>query len=84
MQPTRVLLPGKSHGQRNLVGYIQSMWSQKSQTGLSDSTATTRSLVKGIYMCRFFYPSSCSIVSIFICILKMLLHFGAIPLISEN
>ena len=28
-QPTPVLLPGKSHGQRNLVGYIQSMGSQR-------------------------------------------------------
>ena len=28
-QPTPVLLPGKSHGQRSLVGYIQSMASQR-------------------------------------------------------
>ena len=29
-----VFLPGKSHGQRTLVGY--SLWGHKSQTGLSD------------------------------------------------
>ena len=28
-QPTPVFLPGKPHGQRNLVGYIQSMGSQR-------------------------------------------------------
>ena len=27
--PTPVLLPGKSHGRRSLVGYIQSMGSQR-------------------------------------------------------
>ena len=37
-QPTPVLLPGKSHGQRNLVGY--SAWGRKSQTRLSDFTFT--------------------------------------------
>ena len=39
-QPIPVFLPGKYHGQRNLVGYIQSMGSQ-SQTWLS------------MYMCIF-------------------------------
>ena len=34
-QPTPVLLPGKFHGQRSLVGRLQSMGSQ-SQTQLSD------------------------------------------------
>ena len=34
-QPTSVFLPGESHGQRNLEGYIQSMGSQ-SRTRLSD------------------------------------------------
>ena len=33
MQPTPVFLPGKSHGQRRLVGY--SPWGSKSQTQLS-------------------------------------------------
>ena len=33
-QPTPVFLPGKSHGQRSLVGY--SPWGRKSQTQLSD------------------------------------------------
>ena len=28
-QPTLVLLPGESHGQRSLVGYIQSMGLQR-------------------------------------------------------
>ena len=28
-QPTPVFLPGEPHGQRNLVGYIQSMGSQR-------------------------------------------------------
>ena len=32
--PTAVFLPGKSHGQRNLVGY--SPWGHKSWTQLSD------------------------------------------------
>ena len=36
--PTPVLLPGKSHGQRSLVGY--SPWIAKSRTGLSDFTFT--------------------------------------------
>ena len=31
-----VFLPGKSYGQRRLVGYIQSKGSQKSRTRLSD------------------------------------------------
>ena len=39
MAPTPVLLPGKSHGQRSLVGCSQSMGSQ-SQTQLSDFTFT--------------------------------------------
>ena len=38
-QPTPVFLPGESHGQRSLVGY--SPWGRKSQTWLSDYTATT-------------------------------------------
>ena len=37
-QPTPVLLPGKSHGQRSLVGY--SLWGHKSQTQLTDWTTT--------------------------------------------
>ena len=35
-QVTPVSLPGKSHGQKNLVGYIQSIWLQKCQSRLSD------------------------------------------------
>ena len=38
-QPTPVFLPGKSHGQRSLVGY--SSWVLESQTRLSDQAATT-------------------------------------------
>ena len=38
-QPTPVFLPGKFHEQRILVGY--SPWGCKSQTWLSDQTATT-------------------------------------------
>ena len=38
-QPTPVFLPGESHGQRSPAGY--SPWSRKSQTQLSDQTATT-------------------------------------------
>ena len=37
-QPTPVLLPGESHGQRSLVGH--SPWGCKSQTRLSDFTFT--------------------------------------------
>ena len=29
MKPTPVFLPGESHGQRSLVGYIQSIGSQR-------------------------------------------------------
>ena len=36
--PTPVLLPGKSHGRRSLVGY--SPWSRQSRTRLSDFTFT--------------------------------------------
>ena len=36
--PTPVLLPGKSHGGRSLVGC--SPWGRESQTGLSDFTFT--------------------------------------------
>ena len=38
-QPTPVFLPGKSLGQRSLVGYIQSMELQRSWTRLIDKTA---------------------------------------------
>ena len=41
-QPTPVFLPGESHGPRSLAGY--SPWVAKSQTRLSDSTATLLSL----------------------------------------
>ena len=34
MQPTPVLLPGESYGQRSLAGY--SPWGRKSRTQLSD------------------------------------------------
>ena len=37
-QPSPVLLPGKSHGLRSLVGYSQ--WGSKSRTQLSDFTFT--------------------------------------------
>ena len=37
-QPTPVFLPGKSHGQRSLVGY--SHWVAKNPTGLRDYTLT--------------------------------------------
>ena len=40
MATTPVLLPGKSHGQRSLVGY--SPWVAKSQTQLRDYTTTMR------------------------------------------
>ena len=43
MQPTPVFLPGKSHGQRSLVGY--SSWGHKSYTLLSDQTTITVQLV---------------------------------------
>ena len=39
--PTPVLLPGKSHGQRSLVGY--SPWDRQSRTRLSDFTFTFHS-----------------------------------------
>ena len=38
-QPTLVFLPGKSYGQRSLVGY--SPWGCKSQTRLSNLTTTS-------------------------------------------
>ena len=47
-QPTPVLLPGESHGQRSLVGY--SPWIAKSQTWLSDwaQAKTTHSLISSM------------------------------------
>ena len=42
-QPTPVLLPGKSHGQRSLVGY--SPWSREGSTGLSDFTLSHTAVV---------------------------------------
>ena len=39
-QPTPVFLPGKSHGQKSLVGY--SPWGSKSQTRLNSWTTTTQ------------------------------------------
>ena len=44
--PTPVLLPGKSHGQRSLVGY--SPWGPESQTWLSDFTFTLNILQYGV------------------------------------
>ena len=41
-QPTPVFLPGKSHGQGSLMGYIQSMGLQKSQTRLTGYPVTWR------------------------------------------
>ena len=38
MEPTPVILPGKSHGRRSLVGY--SPWVMKSRTPLSAFTFT--------------------------------------------
>ena len=59
-QPTPVFLPGKSHGQRSLVGY--SPWSQKSLTRLSDLT-TTAALVMKVSKTRMrqFYLRLCHI-----------------------
>ena len=41
-QPTPVFLPEKSHGHRNLAGYVP--WSQKSQTQLSNETTSMKQL----------------------------------------
>ena len=43
-QRTPVFLPGKSHGQRSLLGY--SPWGQKSLTWLSDLTTTAALVIK--------------------------------------
>ena len=48
-QPTLAFLHWKSHGERSLVGYIQSMGSQKSQTWLSDQTVHFQWLYVQIY-----------------------------------
>ena len=48
-QPTLVLLPGKSHGQRSLVGC--SPWVAKCQTRLSDFTFT---FIKRLFSSSFF------------------------------
>ena len=40
------VLPGKSHGQRSLVGY--SPWGHKSQTGLSNQTIITGSYYNNV------------------------------------
>ena len=51
-QPAPVLLPGKSHGWRSVVGY--SPWVAKSQTGLSDFTSLH---FIGIYRRRQWQPT---------------------------
>ena len=45
--PTPVLLPGKSHGQRSLVGY--SPWGRKSWTRLSDFHYCYNTIINGLY-----------------------------------
>ena len=45
MQPTPVFLPGKSHGQKSLVGY--SPWGRKSWTRLSHLARTGLDSVGG-------------------------------------
>ena len=45
-QPTPVFCPGKSHGQRNLVGY--SPWDQKSRTWLKKLSSSSSSRTVGV------------------------------------
>ena len=49
-QPIPVLLPGKSHGQRNLIGY--SPWVTKSQTRLNDFTFIFQDIIRSPSMVR--------------------------------
>ena len=62
-QPTPVLLPGESHGQRSLVGY--SPWSHKE----SDMTEQLHSLmVKNIYLEKlFWFSESNRVANWFLC-----------------
>ena len=55
-QRTPVLLPGKSHGQRSLVGY--SPWGHKSQRGLSDFTHFTFTLSQSYNLTHIHYSKS--------------------------
>ena len=48
-QPTPMFLPGKSHGQRSLMGY--SPWDRESQTWLSNSTTTSITL-RSVCLCH--------------------------------
>jgi len=41
-QPTPVFLPGKSHGQRSLVGYSPSSQKESDTTGLTEHMAETK------------------------------------------
>ena len=55
-QSTAVLLPGKSHGQRSLVGY--SPWGSKE----SDMTERLQFLSAGFFVCLFVYWFTCAFV----------------------
>ena len=72
-QPTPLLLPGKSHGQRNPVGY--SPWGRK-------ELVTTEQVHFSVYSCHLFLISSASLRSMpFISFLVTYLAWN-VPLVS--
>ena len=54
-QPTPVLLPGKSHGQRNVVGY--SSWGRKQSDTTERLHITSHSSLEPLDTLRTFYPT---------------------------
>ena len=54
-QPTPVWLPVKSHGQRRLVGYIQSMGSQRVRHDLQLNNSIMCVCAYSLYVCVYIY-----------------------------
>ena len=73
-QPIPVFYPGKSHGQRSLVGY--SPWDRKSQTRLNHDPTTTTSCFKFPLEVYFSHPISCGFWVVFPSWLMMLNFFS--------
>ena len=74
-----ILLPGKSHGERRLVGYIP--WSRKE----SDSTEQAHThlfLYVFMYICR--YPWYITIISVYMCVCVCVLLVQLCPVLCDR
>ena len=74
-----IFLPGKSHGERSLVGYIP--WSRKE----SDSTEHARThlfLYIFMYICR--YPWYITIISVYMCVCVCVLVIQLCPVLCDR